>query len=257
MICVSSNELTGLLKQAFEGMGFTVGDYEDAAEMVVAAQMYGLDALGELALALPQLAERENQGLALREEDASSAVIDARGSSSFHCASTALDLAYTKALEQTVATVTILNCRNPILVFKKLLSCCLRGVACSAHWRSAADFSEAHLLRVLPDGEAGTAPQCSYQRGAVPEDSLPTPPQSLRLSCSVSQQALIDCDTAAGAMPTALEYRLGPQAMAAGFEQALSNGIMIKEMLWAQLGQQAARVLVASSEQSRMGAGAS
>jgi hypothetical protein len=42
---VSRNELTASLKKAFEGLGFSVGDYQDAAAMVVWSEMHGLNGL--------------------------------------------------------------------------------------------------------------------------------------------------------------------------------------------------------------------
>ena len=42
---VSRNELTASLKKAFEGLGFSVGDYQDATAMVIWSQMHGLNGL--------------------------------------------------------------------------------------------------------------------------------------------------------------------------------------------------------------------
>ena len=39
---VSHNELTGLCRRAFEGLGFPSGEHEDAADMVVWLEQHGL-----------------------------------------------------------------------------------------------------------------------------------------------------------------------------------------------------------------------
>ena len=55
---VSKTELTALLKQVFEALGFSSGEHQNAAEMVVWAQMCGLEGLPELRRGLPRAPRR-------------------------------------------------------------------------------------------------------------------------------------------------------------------------------------------------------
>jgi len=52
---VSPTELKSLLKQAFEGMGFSQGTYQHAAEAVLWCEMRGLEGLQTLAADLSLL----------------------------------------------------------------------------------------------------------------------------------------------------------------------------------------------------------
>ena len=73
---VSRNELNTALRRAYEGAGYDIGDYEDAAEFITWSQMCGLDAFSQIDL--PPPGAKGSATPRLVYESSHIAVIDAR-----------------------------------------------------------------------------------------------------------------------------------------------------------------------------------
>ena len=70
MMRVSHNEILMLCRKSFEGLGFSAGEADDAAEMVAWLEVHGIDVLGLLCDALPTLTpETQPPPLLGRAED--------------------------------------------------------------------------------------------------------------------------------------------------------------------------------------------
>lgn len=248
---VSKNELTALLKQTFEALGFFSGEYERAAETIVWTEMNGMGGLGALNLALPYFAQDKHQPTKLISDNPGHATLDAENGSSLSCADLAMDLAFVKASTQGFATVTVLNCHNRKLLLKSVIDCGRRDMACMAYWRNASNPIIEHV--------------CSAGSGVIPHYRASTVPaqgnieyahrQSLFICCSSSVQRLDDHFHSRFRQAQEEITTAETAAMERHYRNSLSQGLDIDEQLWQRLQQLAKKVLVESSAQSRMGAG--
>ncbi len=130
----SKNELLSALKKAFEGIGFGVGDYEDAAAMVTWLEAHGLHGLLKIHAALPHLMERPHPQLEIIQDDENLSILDARGGSTLICGGQAVDLAYAKARNVGLGAVQLINCHNRKMIIERLVNTARRGMACIAYW---------------------------------------------------------------------------------------------------------------------------
>lgn len=136
---VSQNELTGLCRRAFEGLGFPPGDHDDAADMVVWLEQHGLGGVEALRRGLGWLGSRPDRVMARVFDDSSIAVIDGAGNSVMLCGSLAADLVYAKARRKGLAVVKIQDCHNRRLMLGYLARCARRGMSLMAYWRDSED----------------------------------------------------------------------------------------------------------------------
>lgn len=251
---VSKNEITALLKQVFEGLKFRCGEYESAADMIVWAEMCGLSGLLALRHSLPYLTEQSPPPLRSIHESETKAVLDANNGSSLNCADVVMNLAYTKALAQECCSVTVLNCHNRKLFVKTIADCGNRGMSCLAYWRDAIDPVALHVVITAADSDG----MPSYSTYKLSEQSFieDSQRQSLFIECStkpVTPDDHIGSLIADGDNPGT---NVLPAALQNNYHASLMQGLSIEEDLWTQLQALAQIVLVESSEQSRMGAGA-
>lgn len=250
---VSKNELSAALKKSFEGLGFSYGDYIDAAAMVSWAQMAGLNGLEILDHALPFLDSATGQSRALSySSDSANPVLDAQGASCLLCASQIIDLACALARKNRSVTLRLDNCRNRLLVLERLSNAAQRGLNLAAGWRSQDSF----YMATIAAGESFPAlTTLPYKTSFKTEDSEIK--QSLFIICTVEQRSLPDL--LAEISPTEISHQAGNTCSAQSLRQAwvdaLEQGIDMPSALWEKLDQLTARVLVESTESSRAGAG--
>jgi hypothetical protein len=252
---VSKTELTALLKQVFEGLGFACGEHESAADMIVWAQMSGLGGLQELGCALPYLVA-QRQPLQCLCDDEAHATVDAGGSSCLNIADVAINLAYVKALARESSTVTVLNCYNRKLLSKAIVDCGRRGMACMMHWRDANDPLIEHVLRMAPEDGSNIMPRYTLNRVQVQGNIAEAHRQSLFIHCST--QWLQQKEYQSSVLSQRLEELnvIEPETLRDNYHFSLNRGMSMENDLWRRLQELALVVLVESSEQSRMGAGA-
>ena len=256
MVKASKNELTSLFKQAFEGMGYDFGGYESAADMIVWAQMHGLNSFEKIRKRLPTIVQDKRESVAqCRVTSDGELVIDAKANSSIAVAAMALDIAYVEAIKSEVACVSVLNCYDRNLVVKKLVDCALRGMLCLAYWH------DGEVLHWVTSDTGVCCPEyAKYPLKNWPEAKFlqGKDQQSLFVVCAKNKPALEAYITQY--LPRLNEMSpiiMLPKMMKSSYLEALTNGIEIDNDFWKELATIGLKVLVESTEQSRMGAGAS
>ena len=253
---VSKTELTALLKQVFEGLGFASGEYENAADMIVWAQMSGLEGLRELRRGLPDLVAHRLGPLERVSEDETHAIFDACDTSCLTCSDVAMNLAYVKALARGSSSVTVLNCRNRKLLIKAVTDCGRRGMGCLMYWRDTNDPSMEHILSMPPESGADDLPRYTINRIEEQNNIDDGHRHSLFIHCSTQRLQLEQYQSSIVTQGLEELSVLGPETLRENFRSALDDGLVIEEDLWQRLQELARIVLVESSEQSRKGAGA-
>lgn len=243
---VSHNELTGLCRRAFEGLGFPTGDHEDAADMVVWLEQHGLHGVDALRRGLDYLAVGEDGRLTRAFEDSSIAVIDAAGKSILVCGSVAADLAYTKAKRKGLAVVKVQNCFNRKLMLGYLARCARRGMSMMAFWRDAED--PVVVEQVVSIRAYEEYPTLLLYQIDDRDDNL-TRNRSVTLLASphfaMLQSLHPDPEEA-----TLLES-LGPEDFEKQSKRVWTEGLEVDDELWARLKELSNRTLVEETEQSR------
>lgn len=245
---ISSNELTALLKRVFEGMGYPVGYYEDAAALVKWLQVHGEQGFGELQRALPYVADSQRPALQLLAEESQALLFDCFGRSALNCLPSIVELAQTKVLEQGCVNVKVRNCHNRKFILKLLVDCARQGISALAYWQNGKQPVSEHLASIA----AGAAYPC-YSEALLADTGNAADAQTLTLLLSTR----IDLGGQLhGSAAQRSGYRqVSPEQFARAGQGALEGGMDISIELWQQLNQLAEAVLVESSEQSRSGAG--
>jgi len=256
----SRNELIALFKQAFEGVGFDFGGYENAADMIIWTQMHGMNSFQSIRNRMSVFEQRKQllaeqfvpDTLLLDAKDHS--VIDAKGNSSIVAAGMAFDIAYVKALKSGVAYTTVLNCHDRKLAIKKLVDCANRGFVCLAYWR------DSETLHVITSDTGFCCPEyLQYKLEDLDgSDCLNEKnQQTLFVVCASHASGLQEY--IANNLPELKgnqTFVMSPTVMKSSYMAALTNGIEIDSSFWEELVVLGKEVLVESTEQSRMGAGA-
>lgn len=242
---VSHNELTGLCRRAFEGLGFASGDHEDAAEMVVWLEQHGLGGVEALRKGLDYLADNNLARMQRRYDDASLSVIDVAGNSSLVCGSLGADLAYTKARRKGLAVVKLQNCHNRRLMLGYLARCARRGMNMLVFWR------ESHMPAVVEQVVSMRAWEefptlLLYQ--IDDEDTTHERNHSVTLICC-PHFALLQTLHPDPEEATLLEA-LGPHDFKDKSREVWECGLDVDESIWTRLKELAARTLVESTDRA-------
>ncbi len=244
---VSSNELTSLLKRVFEGMGYPVGYYEDAAALVKWLQVHGEQGLDELQRALPFVADRQRPAPQLLAEESQSLLFDCHGRSALNCLPSIIELAVTRVLEQGSVNVKVYNCHNRKFVLKLLSDCARQHISVLAYWQNGKQSISEHVASIAADT---TYP--SYSEALLAQGSAcDTQTLTLMLSTRIHLFGQLH-----GGGSQRKDFRqVSPEQFAHAGQRALEGGMDVPTELWQQLNKLAEAVLVESSEQSRSGAG--
>jgi LDH2 family malate/lactate/ureidoglycolate dehydrogenase len=243
---VSQNELTGLCRRAFEGLGFPPGDHEDAADMVVWLEQHGLGGVEALRRALDRLTTEPRHPMSRAFEDSSIGVIDGADNSVMLCGSLAADLAYAKARRKGLAVVKIQNCFNRKLMLGYLARCARRGMSLMAFWRNSEEpvvIEQVVSIRAYDDYPT----LLLYQ--IEDEDATLTRNRSVTLIASphfsMLQALHPDPDEA-----TLLQV-IRPEEFERQSHLAWQQGLEVEDDVWWRLKELAGRTLVEASEESR------
>ena len=241
---ISMNELKAALRRCFEASGYFVGNYEDAANMILWLEKHGLNGLGELKRALNFIKADSDKPLSsVIYEDSTSAIIDSHGRSALNCIAAAVDLAHAKALESGIATVTVHNCHNRMFILKALTDCGRRGISVAAYWQNGEhNFTE--FTASIKAGERYP----SYSEATTCLDASPEDRQALTIICS----SRVDLATTLKHRKT---HRVSSRQVELNKEQSVDQGIDIEPALWEEINRIGAEILVENSEHSRANAG--
>ncbi len=245
---ISMNELSAALRRCFEATGYFVGNYEDAANMILWLEKHGLKGLDELTRALPFINTDSDKPLSsVVYEDKTSAIIDSHGRSALNCIAASVDLAHAKALENGIATVTVHNCHNRKFILKALTDCGRRGISAAAYWQNGSHVITEHTAAI----KAGDRyPSYSEATTALEVNDLDA--QALTIICSSRVDLTSSLQQSRGNTNT---LDVSAEKVASNKEEAVANGINIDDELWGEINRLGTGILVSSSEQSRLGAG--
>lgn len=248
---VSMTELKSALRRCFEASGYFVGNYEDAANMVLWLEKHGLNGLQELQSALPYINTDGDKPLStVIYEDASSATIDSHGRSALNCVAASVDLAHAKALESGIATVTVRNCHNRMFVLKALTDCGRRGISVVAYWQNGTTLITEHTAAIQAGERYPSYSEATTNLDVQVDD---TEHQSLTIICSSRVDLASSLQHSKGNRNA--RYITADQ-IALNKQEAVKFGFNIDVEFWESINAIGHRVLVENSEQSRMGAGA-
>lgn len=245
---VSMNELQAALRRCFEANGYFVGNYEDAANLVLWLEKHGLDGLKELECALSFLQlDREKPLSTVIYEDSTSAVIDSHGRSALNCIAASIDLAHAKALECGIATVTVHNCHNRKFILKALTDCGRRGISVVAYWKNGKSSVTEHTAAI----KAG-ARYPSYSTALTNLQTSEEDQQALTIICSSRVDLTSSLQSSYGNRKTS---DISAQRVEENKIYTVDFGIDIDESLWNEINRIGAGTLVENTVQSRQGAG--
>ncbi len=241
---ISMNELKAALRRCFEASGYFVGNYEDAANMILWLEKHGLNGLGELERALPYIRNDSDKPLSsVVYEDSTSAIIDSHDRSALNCIAAAVDLAHAKALEVGIATVTVHNCHNRMFILKALTDCGRRGISVAAYWQNGEQNITEHTAAIRAGERYPTYSEAKTCLNASADDK-----QALTIICS----SRVDLSTRLKHRKTRL---LTETQVEENKEQSVESGIEIDPALWDEINRIGTEILVENSERSRADAG--
>lgn len=241
---ISMNELKAALKRSFEASEYFVGNYEDAANMVLWLEKHGLNGLRELKRALPYIAEDKNKPLSnVVYEDSTSATIDAHHRSALNCIPAAVDLAHAKALESGIATVTVHNCHNRIFILKALTDRGRSGISTAAYWQNGTDVVTEHTTSILSGKRYP-----SYSEAVTNLASNEQEKHALTIICSSRVDLTSSLQNLKGDFTSARKVERNKK-------HTVEYGIEIDPALWAEINIIGEGVLVKNTEQSKKDAG--
>lgn len=245
---VSMIELKAALRRCFEASGYFVGNYEDAANMILWLEKHGLNGLGELDRAISFIQQDRDKSLSrVIYEDNTSAIIDSNGRSALNCIAASVDLAHAKALECGIATVTVHNCHNRMFVLKALTDCGRRGISAAAYWQNGSKVVSEHTVAI----KAGDR-YPSYSEASTNLEAAAGEKQALTIICSSRVDLTTSLQQSKGNSNSRYVSAL---QVAKNKEYSVDHGIEIDEALWAEINKIGEGILVENTERSRMGAG--
>ena len=290
---VSLNELSAVLKQAFEGCGFDAGRYENATQMVLWLQSHGLEGLTLLEASLDQFKSWSDNSFGVLEESKQSLLFDLMGQSVLSSGALVCNLVSAQALDNEFCISYIRNGQDHAFIAKQLIDAQRLGLHGFAYWESPTEALESGgiwqlyrtstkssnnmstnnastnndsqnqacslcpCLDVFNFSQLNAAQHNATKLGADETDALSESRYQLVLAFAKDRAQLDQILSEQSALTNAelLASNLAANNQA-NYQHALSNGIEIATSLWDRLIALGNNVLVESSEQSRKGAGA-
>ncbi len=239
------NELKAALRRCFEASGYFVGNYEDAANMVLWLEKHGLNGLGELKNTLPYVGEDLHKSLSnVIYEDSTSATIDAHGRSALNCIASAVDLAHAKALESGIATVTVHNCHNRMFVLKALTDRGRSGISAAAYWKNGSSPITEHAAAIKSGHRYPSYSEATIKTNEHSIDDK----QALTIICSSRVDLSLSLQNQDSTM-------ISPAQVERNKNDCVEHGITIADDIWQEINRIGAGVLVENTDRSRQDAG--
>ena len=247
---VSFNELQGMGRKAFIGIGFAEGDAIDAAEMVAWMEAHGLGGVAALKKGLDYLlTEDPTDTPTLVYQDGDLSVLDAHNHSILGNASLGMELGYARARARGLSITKIRHCHNRVLVIGYLSRLARRGMNVTAFWRN----SHQPLIEQVVGFRAGhPVPEIFvYSVEEIPEDTEKNDGITLIMANHVDLLPSLRSNYALTNLMRQTEEDLERHR-----DRALVEGLEVDDQLWHTLKALADRLLVEASVGSRTGAGA-
>ena len=249
MMNVSFNELQGLSRKAFIGIGFSDGHADDAADMVAWMESFDLHGLEALNAGLQHLMEEDPDTLPqILYQDGDLAVIDGQDLSVLRSSNLALELAFAKARARGLSVIKIRRCRQRQLIMGYLARLAGRGMNITAFWRNAQIPLTEQVVGFRANSSAPSIRVYSVEE--VPEENEPNSGITLVMANHVDLLPTMRSDFRYDLLAKHEESDL-----MAVRDRAMVNGIEVEVSLWERLKVLAHMTLVASSAVSSRGAG--
>jgi hypothetical protein len=241
------NELTSLLRRAFEALGYCQGDYEDAARAIIWLESRGMQGL-ELAMRDWQRLSKAGRALDVTAAGNDVLVVDAHDSSILTCGRSVVDLAAATLEQKARCRMEIRQCYSRTAIVPSLESCARRGAGAVAYWR---DGNYQHVAKI--DAQC-THPE--YRSMQIKPENTASPTM-LNLACDKEPQEIdaILTELAEGAAPATPDCHVSPPELDTRYQAAIRQGLAVNRDLADRLAAIAEAVLVTATEQSRRGAG--
>ena len=275
---VSKIELTALLKQAFEGSGFDTGACETAAEMVVASELYGFDGLLELQARLSEPGCLSLLSPTMVGDVEDQASFDGAHANLLQIGDLCSNVVFANAVKSGFCVGKITNCAGSSWIVRKLLDAQNYGLHAAAYWLDQHQTDLLHIARcALVNVDETTRDDEQVEVNQPTDDLLRYPEISSFLLTRSELTELLEAERDFGmtlavaaqatrlashlqqSLPTtssALMHMHSAGQSRQHYLRLLTNGIDISDELWKALIKLGNNVLVESTEQSRMGAGA-
>lgn len=244
---VSLNELTSLSRRALEGVGFPPGEFEDAADMIVWLEQFGLGGTKLLAKTLPRLTTEQWPAVQkLYDDGGGCVVLQIENGSLLQGGSLAADMACTRALADGLGIVRLSGCRDRGFILGYLARCARRGYHMTAMWcvgeprRAIQNVATATGHPTLPTIRR-------YRADGGGEQMADT--HTLTLIATRDFALMPARDPAANAFE--LLEEITPNELAARSRLAWDQGVDVDPDLWSKLQTLAAVKLVEATPESR------
>lgn len=242
---LSLNELRALMRRSYEALYHHGYDFSVMARSCLWLEAHGLDGIGLIIRSLPDL-ESPCRDIELSEAGANHFRVEGRGRCLIPFVNAAADLAIAAAQDSGIGTIDILNVFGRLNIFAALKKSARINLYAAAIWYDAGE-GRTHILWLKSSKDL---PDYYILNKAV---EGPWGESGLRFICAESAERVKQNVRAVLPEGTA-PYRTASQ-FAAAFEAALEGGIAISAETYGQLNKIADRLLVPSTDASRMGAG--
>lgn len=237
-LIISLNELRALLRKAFEGLYRHDQDVDALAQHVIDMEAHGLEGITMCARLIPSL--RPTKPPILDHKSQGHYHINGRGSCLLTFVIGLSDLARASVQQHGSAHIAITETTHPSFVMGCLLHLAQHDLASAAVWADNDRARLAYKENSQSDLVMGEI-EASNITGRVTLLAAPTHDRLDEL-----------CQTISGA---ALEALHGSTRFVNQWNARIDHGFPVSEVDYDALSRQAALVLVASSDQSRKGAG--
>ncbi len=229
LINISFNELLSLLSRVFEALYGHEHDYQEMAQTIFWLECHGHSGINKLIEKLPELEAVKNIYLPSPNITKEVITVDCCGGSLFTNAHLICDLAFSEAENYGTSKVFIINAKDPYAIIGYLGSACNNSL--SSYF-------------VTDKISAFISPRSQY-----PTIYSNTSCKKIQLTCAKNHN-LIDMSHIAN-----LEPKLDVIKQKSFYEIALKNGLSISTLNFKKLNLIADRILVPSTDASRLGAG--
>jgi hypothetical protein len=246
-IRVSVNELSALLKRCFEGLGYSSGDYADAATACIWMETHALNGLALLMESWQHLVDGASLSPTIRATAGANISVDANRISLLVCGQSLAELAISKLQDDGVNRIDVYACRNRIAIVPGIAAIAQRGYSALAHWRCK-------NFQYYAVASAGNA-MPRIAKFALTEPQQPAA-ETLHLICSRAAAEIESALRSLNDMERRVTHIVEPASMLECFNNSIERGVQVDNDIWVQLYSAADAVLVKATEQSRRGAGA-
>jgi hypothetical protein len=242
---LSLNELRALMRRTYEALYHHGYDFAVMARSCLWLEAHGLDGIGLIIRSLPDL-ETPCRDIELAEPSTNHFVLEGRGRCLIPFVNAAADLAIAAAQDDGLGTIDILNVFGRLNIFAALKKSARLNLYAAAIWYDAGE-GRTHILWLKPSKDL---PDYYILDEA---HSGPWGESGLRFVCSNTEE-VISKNVRVVLPQDSLPHRISAQFTAA-YEAALADGIVVSRDTYAQLNKIADRLLVPSTDASRLGAG--